>query len=391
MKHEEFKKLKNDIQEKNFFNNYRVFSKLSFFLSYVGNLFSILFAYFFLFEIASSAVLEPTPSTMNLVAGGVILVLFTVELSKRFIFDKFSQSFIKDKFRFKNPESKILGLISIGLIAVSFYFSLNGAQDYADKDDDLKKNVQTDVTVYKDSLTNKYATKITSYDDINKKLYTKNNQYDSIIALYEARYLELGTDSWQERQEKNRIKGILKEKKDDKKTNLAEIDKNEIKIKNLKKERDEEVALYESKQSEQADATIEKNKDNPFIFIMFSTVIEFVILFGVFFINYYQVRSLKEYEEKIKKDPRYKQFNLWNELITALYSSDTQIGDLLPYKAESMKLLKANNLDISSKEYDDAMRMFTHLEVLKKKGNKKAINLEEEEARIKIKDHFKID
>ena len=124
---------------------------------------------------------------------------------------------------------------------------------------------------------------------------------------------------------------------------------------------------------------------------MFSTVIEFIILFGVFFINYYQVRSLKDYEEKIKKDPRYKQFNQWNELITALYTSDTQIGDMLPFKTESMKLLKANALDISPKEYDDAMRMFTHLEILKKKGNKKAISLEEDEARIKIKDHFKID
>jgi len=107
MKHEDFKKLKTNIQEKNFFNNYKVFSKLSNFLSYVGNLFSILFAYFFLYEIASSAVLEPTPTIMGLVMGGVILVLFTVELSKRFVFDKFSQSFIKDKFKFKDQNKNM--------------------------------------------------------------------------------------------------------------------------------------------------------------------------------------------------------------------------------------------------------------------------------------------
>jgi hypothetical protein len=391
MKHEDFKKLKSNIQEKNFFNNYKVFSKLSNFLSYVGNLFSILFAYFFLIEIASSAVLEPTPTIMGLVTAGVILVLFTVELSKRFVFDKFSQSFIKDKFKFKQAESKILGIISIGLIAVSFYFSLNGAQDYADKDDDLRETAQVEVTVYKDSLSAKYETKIVKFENINSTLYKKNNQYDSIIGVYEARYLELGTSSWQERQEKNRINASIKSKKTEKKDNIAEIDKNEIKIKNIKKERDEEIALFESKESKKADATIEKNADNPFIFIMFSTVIEFVILFGVFFINYYQVRSLEEYEIKIKKDPRYKQFNQWNELLSALYNSDTQIGDLLPFKTESMKLLKANALDISGKEYDDAMRMFTHLEILKKKGNKKAIQLEIDEARVKIKDHFKID
>ena len=391
MKHEDFKKLKSNIQEKNFFNNYKVFSKLSNFLSYVGNLFSILFAYFFLIEIASSAVLEPTPTIMGLVVAGVILVLFTVELSKRFVFDKFSQSFIKDKFTFKQGESKILGVISIALIAVSFYFSLNGAQDYADKDDDLKATVQVEVSEYKDSLSTKYEAKIVKFEDINSILYKKNNQYDSIIGIYETKYLELGTGSWQERQEKNRINTSITSKKAEKKDNIAEIDKNEIKIKNIKKERDEEIALFESKQSEKADNTIEKNADNPFIFIMFSTVIEFVILFGVFFINYYQVRSLEEYEVKIKKDPRYKQFNQWNELLSALYNSDTQIGDLLPFKTESMKLLKANALDITAKEYDDAMRMFTHLEILKKKGNKKAIQLEIDEARTKIKDHFKID
>ena len=391
MKHEDFKKLKSNIQEKNFFNNYKVFSQLSNFLSYVGNLFSILFAYFFLIEIASSAVLEPTPTIMGLVMAGVILVLFTVELSKRFVFDKFSQSFIKDKFKLKQAESKILGVISIALIAVSFYFSLNGAQDYADKDDDLRATAQVEVSVYKDSLSAKYEKKIVKFDEINTTLYKKNNQYDSIIGIYETKYLELGTSTWQERQEKNRINTSIKSKKSEKKDNIAEIDKNELKIKAIKKERNEEIALFESKESKKADDTIEKNADNPFIFIMFSTVIEFVILFGVFFINYYQVRSLEEYEVKIKKDPRYKQFNQWNELLSALYNSDTQIGDLLPFKTESMKLLKANALDISGKEYDDAMRMFTHLEILKKKGNKKAIQLELDEARTKVKDHFKIE
>lgn len=390
MKHEEFNKLKNQIQDKNFFNNYRVFSKLSYFLSYVGNIFSILFAYFFLFEIANTAVLEPSSFTTNLVICGVLLVLFTVELSKRFVFDKFSQSFIKDNFRFGLTETKILGFISIGLIFISFYLSLNGAEDYSNKDKELKKDVTVQVDKYKDSITLKYNDKITSVETLNNKLYTKNDGYDSIISVYESNYLSLGT-TWQDNLEKQRLQAILKDKKEEKRLNLSEIAKNEQKIASIKKERDDEVLAFETKQGKQVDEVIEQNKDNPFIFVVFSTIIELVILFGVFFINYYQVRSFKEYEDKIKKDPRYKQFNLWNELISTLYTNDTQIGDLLPYRTESMRLLKSNNLDVSSREYDDAIRMFTYLEILKKKGNKKSISVNKEDAVLKIKQHFKIE
>ena len=164
MKHEDFEKLKENVSEKTFYNNYREFSKLSKFLSYVGNLFSILFAYFFLIEIASAALIDPTTATINIVIIGVLSVLVMVELSKRFIFDKFSQSFINDKFRLKDTESKILGILSIGLIAVSFYFSLNGAQKYSDKDDALIQNVEQSIDTYKDSITIIYHDKVSTID-----------------------------------------------------------------------------------------------------------------------------------------------------------------------------------------------------------------------------------
>ncbi len=391
MKHEEFQKLKNNVSEKTFYNNYKGFSKLSKFLSYVGNLFSILFAYFFLIEIASATLIDPSTTTVNLVIMGVVSVLVMVELSKRFIFDKFSQSFIKDKFKLKNSEVKILGLLSVGLIAISFYFSLNGAQKYADKDDALKDNVTANVTEYKDSLTTLYNVKIAKIETLNEQLYKSNHTYDSTITLYESQYLALGTGSWQERQEKSRIKSILTEKKNDKKDNSLTIDKNDVKIKTIIKDRNIEILAYEESLNKKVDSTIEKNSSNPFIFITFSTVIELLILFGVYFINYFEVRSLGEYEEKIKKDPRFKQFSLWNGLISSLYSSGVQTGDTLPFKTEMMKLFKANAFEINTKEFDDALRMFTHLEILKKKGNKKAINMTEQEARDKIRAHFKIE
>ena len=186
------------------------------------------------------------------------------------------------------------------------------------------------------------------------------------------------------------IKSILTEKKNDKKENLSTIEKNDKKIKDILNDRDLEITEYEESLSKEVNKTIQKNSSNPFIFVIFSTVIELIILFGVFFINYFEIRSLKEYEEKTKKDPRYKQFSLWNGLISTLYTSGVQIGDTLPYKTDMIKLFKANSFEISTKEFDDALRMFTHLDILKKKGNKKAISMTVDEAREKIISHFNI-
>ncbi len=391
MKHDEFEKLKINVNEKTFHSNYGVFSKLSNYISYVGNIFSILFAYFFLVEIASSALLNPTALTTVLVSVASILILFTIELSKRFIFDKFSLSIIKENFTFSSTESKVLGFISLFIVIISFYFSLSGAKKYSDRDDDLVKNTETVVDKFQDSLNLEYSKKIDYIDNLNKKLITQNNQYDSLISIYETSQLEITGSTWKDNVEKSRYNELISNKKKDKKTNQSEIDKNDTKIKQLKTERDGIISDYEGKQKNKTEKTIEKNSDNPLIFIIFSSVIEIVILFGVYFINYYKIRSVRDYELKIKKDPRYKIFNIWNNLLSIIYTNESQTGDLLPFKTEIIKLIKTNNFDISNKELDDALRMFTHLDILKKKGSKKAINYSLEDAKIKIKEHFKIE
>ena len=159
----------------------------------------------------------------------------------------------------------------------------------------------------------------------------------------------------------------------------------------LKKKKKKNWLNSKKKQLAKADDKIEENADNPVRFLVFSTIIELVILFGIFFINYYKVRSLEEYEELVAKNPKYKMFNQWNELITMIFKKGTRLGDTLPYKTEMSKLIKANALDFSTKEIDDALKVFTHLGILKKKGNKKAISLGEDDARSMIKEHFKID
>lgn len=391
MRHNDYKNLKDEVKNKNFFNGYKVFSKLSYYLSFVGNFFSVFLAYFFINDVISQTVLDGAESSLTMVAAISLLILFTVELVKRFVFDKFSLEAIKQKFKFNNPEMNILSFFSLLLIAASFYLSLNGAKEYASKDKQIQENTEVVIDTYTDSLNIKYNKKTTVYEMDISKLREANLSYDDRLKMLDDKDENLSNDSWQDRQEKRRIKDERKSIRDDKDRNIEQMDKLEIKIKEVKTEKEIDLSKFEKKQLAKAGSKIEENADNPIRFLIFSTIIEFVILFGIFFINYYKVRSLEDYENLVAKNPKYKMFNQWNELLTMIYSKDTQLGDTLPYKTEMGKLIKANALDFSQKELDDALKVFTHLRILKKKGNKKAISLGEEDAREMIKEHFKID
>ncbi len=211
---------------------------------------------------------------------------------------------------------------------------------------------------------------------------------------YETRLTTLGnqySDGTLSPSELRRVKTEMNQIRKDKEINTQLIDKNENKIKDVKGEKDAEITKFESKKSENASKQIENTSKNPFIFLVFSTVIEFLILFGIWFINYYKLRSVEDYEKLINKDPKYKTFYNWSEFINIIFKNDTRIGDVLPFKVELLKILKSNNVDLNAKELDDLMKIFVHLNILKPKGNKKAIAVSRDDAFEMVKEHLKVD
>lgn len=383
---EEFKKAKAEIKEKNFFNNYRGFSKLSYYLSWVGNGFSILFAYFFINNIIQQTITTHTATTDILAGAITVIILLTVELMKRFVFDKLTQNFIIDQFKLLTTESKLLAFISACLIVTSFYFSLNGAEKYADKTDDISTKTENTIQMFSDTLDKKYAVKTATYDEQNKILFDQNQKLDADLSEYTKQYNNPDISKADARKLKSEITRLSKQKE----SNLALIDKNESKIKEFTSLKDAEIEEYETKHNGLASKEQEKVSGNPMIFLVFSTVIEFLILFGIYFINYYKVRSVDDFEKKIAKDPKYKLYNLYTEMINVMYKEDTNIGEAIPIKAQITKLLKSNSIDISNKDLDEALRVLTHLNIFKQKGNKKYFNADKNEANALIKTHLKI-
>ena len=372
MNYDNYQKLKDMVKNRDFFTNYKGLSKTAYYISYIGNLFSIIFAYFHVNRMISDAMIEPNSNTILISVIITILILVSLEFIKRFVFDKFSVEFIKQKFKLGGLETNILALVSICLVSASFYLSLNGAKDFSSRNTEIKDKVETNIKIYEDSLKVVYDNKIALLDSASDFLSKKKLEY------------ETKSEEAETNKDIKYYRGRIKE-------NDELIDKNDIKIKEIKNEFSIELSNYKNKLSTKGKEKIVTNEGNSIRFVVFSTIFEFIILFGIFFNNFYVFKSVSDFENKINKDPRYKSLNNYNELVSFLYSKDTKVGDTIPTKVELAKILRINNIDLYGKELDNTLKIFTHLGILQKRGPKKAIKVDEETARELIKTHLKID
>ncbi len=372
MNFNDYKKLKEEVKNKDFFSNYRGLTKILFYASFVANIFSIVFAYFHADKILKQAITTQSPSTLAIALIICVLILSGLEFFKRYLFDKFSLAFIREKFKFNGTEIKVLALSAMVCISISFYLSLNGARSYAAKTDEIKETTEITVKTYQDSTTTLYDNKISKLDSASEFLSKKKLDYE-----------EKSDDATTQRDKKYYREQI--------KENQALIEKNDAKIKELKKERNDLLTNHKESTENKANESISSNADNSIRFLIFSTIIEVFIIIGIWFKNYYNHRGVTDFETKIQKDTKYKTFSQYNTLIDIIFSSDTKIGDSIPYMAQLNKIMKMSNADLTGKELEDASKILTHLNILQKKGNKKIIKVDKETAQEKIKDYLKID
>jgi hypothetical protein len=290
MKISEFKKLEKKITGQNFGESYKGINVMMTVLSYLGNLGSIFLAYFFMSKVIGSAM------TDNPVAVFIssIVILAGIELLKRDIFDKFSIAWLKTRSMTK----AVLPLLvfSMLLISASFYSSLNGAKEFSSKSAQMDEDKDNIVQVYSDSISGIYEAKIVLIEDEIKAFKVKIDEKDTEQALINK---DLQDRGYLYGSQKSRNKQLTEEKK----YLDGKVDESELKIDELKEERDSDITEYEAELTAENDSNKEDNSKNSFIFIIISTIIEFVILGGVFFSEYYKFRAYKEFRDKIDKDP----------------------------------------------------------------------------------------
>lgn len=377
MKINEFKKLEKKINDQNFNQGYKTINMVLTALSYFGHVASIFLAYFMLSKILEGAM------TDNKVAVFIasVVILGGLELLKRDIFDKFSIQYLK--LRTFGKDVMPLFLLSITIIGLSFYASINGAAEYSSKSDKIETDAKEGIDKYADSITKVYALDISEIESEIKKEKESFNAKDLLLSTLQSKSAEgkLSKD------QRATISDLGTQKKD-LDVKLGTLD---LKIKAKTQERDSLIEVHKKEVAVESKGKKENNNKNSFAFVIISTLIEIVILAGVYFGEYYKFRSYREFRDKIEKDPNYQKWLLYNEILEVAYTEDTKMNQKLPSNKSIIEMCKVNDIIVMPKDMTNFLKTMASLGIIKVSGSTRYVNKQRDLAFEILRKHFNIE
>lgn len=315
MKLSKYFKLKNQLEIQPFQSSFSTLKEVLYYFSFLGNIFLILFGFFFIKNVTDS--IPPLFSNQTLFFGIFVALFLTgYELFKRYALEQLVISILKAR---KPTVNTFLGtLVCIGLIAGSFYLSLNGAHRLIDNTEIITNTTEIKQSSTLDSISQPYNKKIVVYQAQLDKVLTKSDTNGTY----------------------NRAQRKL-------------ISKYELQIKQLEKERDQKLKLTDSllqiKLGVKQDTQLSKNKENDMAFVFMTFFLEFIILIGVGFHGYFVIGSYMEMKYLLHDKPsietRYK-------LLNFIYNNRKK-GSTIPHKNQILSLIKINNINITEEQVDE--------------------------------------
>jgi hypothetical protein len=373
MKIEDFKKLEKKINNQNFNEGYKTINIVLVSLSWFGHFASVFLAYFMLSKVLSGAMTD-NPVAVFIAS---VIILAGVELLKRDIFDKFSIQYLKLK---SLQKAMPLFLLSILIIGISFYSSISGAGEFASKEKEFDSNKELVLTQYSDSLNR-------INDSIIKSKDLEIVSLKSKIELKDKEQTEIEAQQPLTRQQRQRVSDLKTEKT----TIRTDIEKVESDKVNVNKETQSKI---EQKEKELGSKTDEKKKDNSkntVMFVIISTLIELVILAGVYFNEYYKFRSYREFRDKLEKDPNYQKFLLYEQILEIIYPEDARMNQKLPSNKSIIDMCKVNDIIVLNKDLVDFSKVVINLGIIKSSGSTKYINKQRDLCFDILRRHFNVE
>jgi hypothetical protein len=335
MRLDKYFKLKNDLETFNFEKNFSSLSKTLYYFSFLGNIFLILFSYFFIKDVTNSI---PTLFTGQGVFFSIFIILFMTgyELFKRFSFQQLTGTILRLR---KITTNIVLGiLVSLMLVTGSFYLSLNGAHRLIDTKDIVQTTIDSSMNTQTDSLV-KY--------------------YDKEILFYRSQPAKTKAD----RQYRDSIVGVLQ------------------------KTKDEKIQLVESKISNKSTDKLNKIQENSTAFAIMVFFLELIILIGVAFDAYYVWTSYDEMKQ-ILTTPKYKQLEINLRLLKLFYQNGRKKEqDLTISKSKMIALANASKISANQKEISDFLALCSELEITSGTRRKKVYNMNYEKAKGLIENY----
>lgn len=373
MKINEFKKLEEKINGQNFNQGYKNINVVMLLLSIFGHFASIFLAYFALSKVLGG-VIENNPVAVFIAS---IVMLSGLELLKRDIFDKFSIQYLKVKAFTKDVLP--LFILSLAIIGTSFYASINGAKEFSSKEAVIEQAQKENVNQFSDSLTKVYNVKIT---DIEAEIKVNKDKLDA----KDKEQTELEAIQPPTRSQKSRIKDL----KDEKTTLRSDITKLETDEATVKTELATKIKEHETTVGAETEDKKKDNSSNSLAFILISTLIELVILAGVYFNEYYKFRSYKEFRDRLEKDPNYQKWMLYDQMLNIIYTEDTKMNQKLPANKGIADMCKVNDIIVMPKDVTDFLKVMNGLGIIKTSGSSRYVNKQRDLAFEILRKQFNI-
>ncbi len=369
----EFNELENKVGKDEFNREYKNINTVMFLLSIFGHIASIFLAYFLVSTIISTAI-ENYYVTMIV----TIILLIGLESLKREIFDKFSMMYLKTKDMFSK---RILPLLisSFIVISLSFYATVSGSKEFSSKEKEIVEKYDDKLESYKTKVDSIYKSDIdklkVQIEDNKKRIVEKDDEQTRI-------------ESGEKINSSNRRR--VNDLKDEKKVLSTEIDNIYVKIDEFEQKKKKDILEYEKELDGKKSKDTSNNSRNTLFFILLSTIIELLIIVGVYFNKYFIFRSYNEEKERLYKSPNYQNFKLYSSILDIIYTNDTMINDKLPSSKSIIEMCKINNLIILKKDVDNMFKLLNNLGVIRSSGSVKYFNREKDMSIDQLKKYFKI-
>ena len=133
-----------------------------------------------------------------------------------------------------------------------------------------------------------------------------------------------------------------------------------------------------------------ENSSNTLMFVMISSIIELIIIAGVYFNEYYKHRSYNEYKNKMDRDSNFQIWNLYNSVLDVIFTEDTKMNDKLPSSKSIIDICKVNGVIVLQKDLTSLFKLLASMGVIKNSGSVKYIVKSKDVSVELLKKHFKI-
>ena len=329
MKLDKFFKLKNDLETFSFEKNFNSLSKTLYYFSFLGNIFLILFSYFFIKNVTNS-IPHLFPGQDLFFSIFIILFMTGYELFKRFSFEQLALSILRNRLiTFNN----VIGFLVCGtLVAGSFYLSLNGAHRLIDTSETISVKADSTLSNKTDSIAKYYDKEIQFYRNQPSARKSDRIYRDSIV----------------------NVLSIQKEQK---------------------------INELESKVTKKIEVQSSALKENNTAFALMVIFLELIILIGVAFSSYYTWTSYDEMKELLTT-PKFRQLEINLRLLKLYYQNGRkkEQDPVLP-KTKLIALASTSKIPCNQTDINNFIVLCSELEIITGNRRKKTYNMSYEKAK----------